>query len=104
MEKIMQEIKEFNEERDWDQFHSPENLAKSISIEAGELLECFQWNNNYDKEEVCEELADVFTYCLQMAMKLRVDPEEIILKKLDKTRKKYPVDKAKGVSTKYNKL
>ncbi len=104
MEELMQEIKQFNEERDWDQFHSPENLAKSISIEAGELLECFQWNNNYDKEEVCEELADVFTYCLQMAMKLGVDPEEIILEKLDKTRKKYPVDKAKGVSTKYNKL
>ena len=104
MEELMQEIKQFNEERDWDQFHSPENLAKSISIEAGELLECFQWNNNYDKEEVCEELADVFTYCLQMAMKLGVDPEGIILKKLDKTRKKYPVDKAKGVSTKYNKL
>lgn len=104
MEELMQEIKQFNEERDWDQFHSPENLAKSISIEAGELLECFQWNNNYDKEEVCEELADVFTYCIQMAMKLGVDPEEIILKKLDKTRKKYPVDKAKGVSTKYNRL
>lgn len=104
MEKLMQEIKQFNEERDWDQFHSPENLAKSISIEAGELLECFQWNSNYNKDEVCEELADVFTYCIQMAMKLVVDPEEIILKKLDKTRKKYPVDKAKGVSTKYNKL
>jgi NTP pyrophosphatase (non-canonical NTP hydrolase) len=104
MDKIVQEIKQFNEERDWDQFHSPENLAKSISIEAGELLECFQWNNNYDKDEVCEELADVLTYCIQMAMKLDVDPEEIILKKLDKTRKKYPVDKAKGVSTKYNKL
>lgn len=104
MEKLMQEIKKFNEERDWDQFHSPENLAKSISIEAGELLECFQWNNSYDKDDVCEELADVFTYCIQMAMKLEVDPEEIILKKLDKTRKKYPVDKAKGVSTKYNKL
>jgi len=104
MEDIMNEIKQFNEERDWDQFHSPENLAKSISIEAGELLECFQWNNNYDKDEVCEELADVFTYCIQMAMKLGVDPKEIILKKLDKTRKKYPVDKAKGVSTKYNKL
>lgn len=104
MEELIKEIKQFNEERDWDQFHSPENLAKSISIEAGELLECFQWNNNYDKEEVCEELADVFTYCIQMAMKLGVDPEEIILKKLDKTRKKYPVDKAKGVSTKYNRL
>lgn len=104
MDKLMKEIKQFNEEIDWDQFHSPENLAKSISIEAGELLECFQWNNNYNKEEVCEELADVFTYCIQMAMKLNVDPEEIILKKLEKTKKKYPVEKAKGVSTKYNKL
>ncbi len=105
MDKIMQEIKLFNKERDWDQFHSPENLAKSIAIEAGELLECFQWNSeNYNKEEVCEELADVFTYCIQMAMKLNVNPEEIILKKLDKTRKKYPVEKAKGVSTKYDKL
>ena len=87
MDKLMKEIKQFNEERDWDQFHSPENLAKSISIEAGELLECFQWNNNYNKEEVCEELADVFTYCIQMAMKLNVDPEEIILNKLEKTKK-----------------
>ena len=104
MEKLIKEIKQFNEERDWDQFHSPENLAKSISIEAGELLECFQWNNSFNKDEVCEELADVFTYCIQMAMKLEVDPEEIILKKLDKTKKKYPVDKAKGVSTKYDKL
>ena len=104
MEKLIEEIKQFNEERDWDQFHSPENLAKSIAIESGELLECFQWNNNYDKEEVCEELADVFTYCIMMADKLNVDPEEIILKKLDKTRKKYPIDKANGVSTKYNKL
>ena len=104
MNDLMQEIKQFNEVRDWDQFHSPENLAKSISIEAGELLECFQWNNNYNKEEVCEELADVFTYCLMMADKLGVDPKDIILKKLDKTRKKYPVEKAKGVSTKYNKL
>lgn len=104
MEKIMREIKELNEERDWDKFHSPENLAKSISIEAGELLECFQWNSNYNKEEVCEELADVFTYCLMMADKLDVDSKDIILKKLEKTRKKYPVEKAKGVSTKYNKL
>ena len=104
MNDLTKQIKQFNEERDWDQFHSPENLAKSISIEAGELLECFQWNNDYNKEEVCEELADVFTYCIQMAMKLGVDPEEIILKKLEKTRKKYPVEKAKGVSTKYNKL
>ena len=104
MDNLRKEIEEFNKERDWDQFHSPENLAKSISIEAGELLECFQWNNDYDKEEVSEELADVFTYCIMMADKLGVDPTEIILKKLDKTRKKYPVEKAKGVSTKYNKL
>ena len=105
MEDIMKEIKQFNEERDWGQFHTPENLAKSISIEAGELLECFQWDSEkFDKEEVCEELADVFTYCIQMAMKLDVEPEEIVLKKLEKTRKKYPIEKAKGVSTKYNKL
>ena len=104
MEELMKEIEEFNKEREWDQFHSPENLAKSIAIESGELLECFQWNNNYDKDEVSEELADVFTYCIMMADKLGVDPKEIILKKLNKKRKKYPVDKAKGVSTKYIKL
>lgn len=104
MDKLMQEIKQFNEERDWDQFHSPENLAKSIVIESGELLECFQWDSDYNKEEVCEELADVFTYCIQMAMKLNVNPEDIILNKLEKTKKKYPIDKAKGVSIKYNKL
>ena len=104
MKELMKEIDIFNKERDWEQFHSLENLAKSISIEAGELLECFQWDNNYDRNEVCEELADVFTYCFMMADKLGVDPKEIILKKLDKTRKKYPVEKAKGVSTKYDKL
>ncbi len=105
MEDVMKEIKKFNEERDWDKFHSPENLAKSISIEAGELLECFQWDGSkFDRQDVCEELADVFTYCIQLAMKLEVDPKTIILNKLEKTKKKYPVDKAKGVSTKYNKL
>lgn len=104
MEKVQKAIAEFNRERDWDQFHSPENLAKSIAIEAGELLECFQWNNNFDKMEVCEELADVFSYCFQMADKLGVNPEEIILNKLEKTRKKYPVEKAKGRSDKYTKL
>ena len=104
MEELISELRKFNQERDWDQFHSPENLAKSIAIESGELLECFQWNNDYDKDEVCEELADVFTYCLMMADKLEVKPEEIILKKLEKSKKKYPVEKAKGVSTKYTKL
>ena len=105
MKELEEKIVKFAEDRDWLQFNTPENLAKSISIEAGELLECFQWDSeNYNKEEVCEELADVFTYCIQMAMKLNVNPEEIILKKLEKTKKKYPVEKAKGVSTKYNKL
>lgn len=105
MEEIVKELKEFNKERDWDKFHTPENLAKSISIEAGELLECFQWNSkDFNKQEVCEELADVFTYCLQLSMALNVKPEDIILKKLEKTKKKYPVEKVKGISTKYNKL
>lgn len=105
MEEIMKKLKEFNDERDWSKFHSEENLAKSISIEAGELLECFQWNGqNYNRQDVIEELADVFTYCTQLAMKLEVKPEKIILDKLEKTKKKYPIDKAKGVSTKYNKF
>ena len=104
MEEVIKQIKEFNEARDWDQFHSPENLAKSISIEAGELLECFQWNNDYNLEEVKEELADVINYCLLMADKLGVDPKQIVLDKMKKTAKKYPIEKAKGKSTKYNKL
>ena len=104
MDRVKEEIKLFNEERDWDQFHSPENLAKSISIESGELLECFQWNSGFNKEDVCEELADVVNYCILLADKLDVSFEQIILDKLEKTRKKYPVDKAKGVSTKYDKL
>ena len=104
MEEVQREIEKFNEERDWGQFHSPENLAKSIAIEAGELLECFQWDNNYNKENVCDELADVFNYCFQLASKLNVNPEEIILNKLEKTRKKYPVEKAKGTSKKYTEL
>lgn len=104
MQKAIQEIIEFNKERDWDQFHSLENLAKSICIEAGELLECFQWNSSYDKEAVCEELADVVNYCIVMADRLQVDLEEIVLKKLEKNRQKYPVEKAKGNSKKYNEL
>ena len=104
MVDLINKIKEFNRDRDWDQFHSPENLAKSISIEAGELLECFQWNNEYDLDEVKEELADVINYCLLMADKLDVDPKQIVLDKMEKTAKKYPVEKAKGKSTKYNKL
>lgn len=104
MKELQDKIYEFTKERDWDKFHSPENLAKSISIEAGELLECFQWDNNYDINSVKEELADVFNYCFQLASKLNLDPKEIILDKMEKNAKKYPVDKAKGISTKYDKL
>ena len=104
MDKLMKEIKQFNEERDWDQFHSPENLAKSISIEAGELLECFQWNNNYDKDELKYEIADVMNYCILLCHQIGVNPKQIILDKLEISAQKYPVEKAKGVSTKYNKL
>ena len=102
---LMQRIDKFNKDRDWDQFHSPANLSKSISIEAGELLECFQWNNDgYDLEDVKEELADVMNYCFQMCNVLSVDPIEIVNSKMDLSEKKYPVEKAKGVATKYNKL
>ena len=104
MEKVKQVIDEFNKARDWSKFHTPENLAKSISIEAGELLECFQWNNEYDRQELIEELADVQAYCIILAEKIGVDLEQIVLDKYKKNEKKYPVQKAKGVSTKYNKL
>lgn len=105
LERLKKRIDEFNKARDWDQFHTPANLAKSISIEANELLEHFQWSDiNYNIEEVKEELADVMNYCIQMSQVLNVDIIEIMNNKMDKTEKKYPVEKAKGVSTKYNKL
>lgn len=105
LEKLIDRINKFNKEREWDQFHTPSNLAKSISIEANELLECFQWNDvEFNKSDVLEELADVTNYCIQMAQVLGVDLIEIVNAKMEKTELKYPVDKAKGVSTKYNKL
>ena len=83
----------------------PANLAKSISIEANELLECFQWDeDNYDTNEVKEELADVIVYCQDMLDKLGLDVDEIVNAKMDKNEAKYPVNKAKGKSNKYNKL
>lgn len=101
MEKILKEIRRIREEREWKPFHTPENLAKSIAIEAGELLEHFQWDNQYNLEEVSDELADVMIYCLYMADALGVSAEEIMLKKIEKNEKKYPVSKAKGNSRKY---
>lgn len=105
LETLKNRIQKFNDDRDWNQFHTPNNLAKSISIEAGELLECFQWSNeNYNIEEVKEELADVFNYCIQMSQVLGIDIIDVVNAKMDKNEAKYPVEKAKGVSTKYNKL
>jgi len=97
-------LRAFVAERDWDQFHSPENLAKSISIEASELLECFQWSSEFDQTRVEEELADVVTYCIHLANKLGVDLDEIVMSKLAQTEKKYPVELAKGRMTKYTHL
>jgi NTP pyrophosphatase (non-canonical NTP hydrolase) len=105
LDQLKERIQKFNDDRDWNKFHTPSNLAKSISIEANELLECFQWNDNdYNLDDVKEELADVMNYCIQMSQVLNLDLIDIINKKMDKTEKKYPVEKAKGVSTKYTKL
>lgn len=104
LEELMAQVVAFTEERDWDQFHSPENLAKSISIEAGELLECFQWSSEGNPEAIEEELADVLNYCLLLASKLHLDPIDIVKKKLAISAQKYPVEKSKGRSTKYDQL
>ncbi|WP_026498994.1 nucleotide pyrophosphohydrolase [Butyrivibrio sp. WCD2001] len=101
---VKREVVQFTEDRNWDQFHTPENLAKSISIEAAELLECFQWNSEYDKEAVTEELADVMNYCILMADKIGVDIEDAIISKIRKNAAKYPVEKSYGSSKKYTEL
>ncbi|MDO5677021.1 MAG: nucleotide pyrophosphohydrolase [Propionibacteriaceae bacterium] len=104
IDDVLKAIRAFIRERDWEQFHSPENLAKSISIEAGELLELYQWGQPERAEDVEDELADVLTYCFQLADKLGVDPAEIMLRKLAKSAAKYPVEKARGRSTRYDEL
>lgn len=101
---VREQLTAFVADRDWEQFHSPENLAKSIAIEAAELLEVFQWNNEGDLERIREELADVLTYCLMLANRIGADPDQIVLDKLALSREKYPVDKARGRSEKYDAL
>lgn len=105
LKELEEKITKFVSDRDWDQFHSPSNLAKSISIEANELLECFQWSDEIkDKKHVEDELADVINYCIQMAHVLNADIKEIVERKLEATAKKYPIEKCKGKSTKYTDL
>jgi dCTP diphosphatase len=103
-DRVRESLRRFVAERDWAQFHTPENLAKSIVIESGELLECFQWGGDHAARAVQEELADVLSYCFLMADRLGLDPDQIVLEKLETTRAKYPVDKARGSSTKYDQL
>ena len=101
----IERIRKFTEDREWDQFHSPANLAKSIVIEAAELLECFQWSDEeYDLQHVKGELADVMVYCQNLLDKLGLDADEIINMKMTQNEVKYPVDKAKGKSDKYDQL
>lgn len=98
-------IRKFVSDRDWNQFNTPANLAKSIVIEAAELLECFQWEDkSFDEQHVKEELADVMVYCQNMLDSLGYDADEIINMKLDKNEAKYPIEKSKGNNIKYDLL
>ena len=104
-QETIERIRKFTEDRDRDQFHSPANLAKSIVIEAAELLECFQWSDKeYDLQHVKEELADVLVYSQNLLDKLGLDANEIINMKMNQNEAKYPVEKAKGKADKYDKL
>ena len=100
--ETIERIHRFTEDRDWQKFHTPANLAKSISIEANELLECFQWSDtDYDIEHVKEELADVLVYCRNMLDELGLDEDEIVNAKMDQNEAKYPVEKSKWSAAKY---
>ena len=102
--ETIERIRRFSEERDWGQYHTPANIAKSISIEATELLECYQWSDDADLEHVKEELADVLVYCRNMLDCLNLDEDEIVNAKMTKNEAKYPVEKCRGRSDKYDQL
>ncbi|MFD2918740.1 nucleotide pyrophosphohydrolase [Terrimonas rubra] len=106
IETLIQELVQFRNERDWDQFHNPKDLALAINVEAGELLELYLWKSateaNVDK--VKEELADILAFALLLANKYGFDVKQIVLDKIKKNGEKYPVDKAKGTAKKYNEL
>ena len=104
--ELTKEIVQFTRERDWDQFHNPKDLAIALSIESSELLEAFLWKNPEDAklEKVKEELADVLNYALLLADKYNLDVAAIVREKMARNAIKYPVEKAKGVATKYDEL
>ena len=104
-QETIDRIRQFIKDRDWEQFHTPANMAKSIAIEASELLECFQWSDTeYDEQHVKEELADVIVYCQDMLDAMGFDVDEIVNMKMNQNEAKYPVEKAKGSSAKYTEL
>ena len=106
IEEILKELRQFNTDRDWDQFHNGKDLAIGLSVEASELLEAFLWKQPEDAslDKIKEELADVLNYAFQMADKYGFDIKQIMLEKLRKNAEKYPVEKAKGSAKKYNEL
>ena len=106
IELLLEELRRFNQERDWDQFHNGKDLAVGLSVEAAELLECFLWKKpeEADLDKIREELADVLNYSFQIADKYHLDIKEIMLEKMRKNAVKYPVEKAKGSAKKYNEL
>ena len=106
MKELIKEIRQFTEDRDWDQFHNGKDLALALSIEASELNEAFLWKDAKDVklEKVREELADIFNYAFLIADKYQLDVKEIVMEKLAKNAAKYPVEKAKGKSNKYTDL
>jgi dCTP diphosphatase len=113
VEKLLAKINNFSSERDWNQFHSIKNLTMALSVESSELVEIYQWiseeesndkSNEIIKTKAREELADIFIYLLRIAEKLEIDLEEAALQKLDLNEIKYPVDKSKGNSKKYNEF
>ena len=104
-QETIDRIRQFTEDRDWNQFHTPENLAKSIVIEAAELLECFQWSGDeYDIQHIKEELADVIVYSRNLLDRLGFDEDEIVNMKMNQNEQKYPVEKSKGSFQKYTEL
>lgn len=106
MEKLINALKDFRDERDWAQFHNAKDLALALSIEAGELLETFLWKDAAaaDPEKVKEELADVFSFAFLLAEKYGFNVEEIVLEKIRRNAEKYPADKARGNAQKYTEL
>ena len=106
IQEIIQSLLKFRNDRDWEQFHNPKDLALAISIEANELLELYLWKSadEANKEKVKEELADVFAFAFLLAEKYNFDVKDIVLEKVKKNAEKYPVHKAKGTAKKYNEL